>query len=154
MNMKGLPKVSASVKNKLVKWFVTVVCVYVIVMSTCSLWADGWIYKVVQPLPVVAQSEHSVTLRWTRYSRRAMKGTCYREIVCDVGSDTYPMTEPVIEPGWETFDWDYVIPADAAGVCVIQGIVEYDPVGKFGPRLSYYWKSEKFVAGDVVVRVW
>lgn len=141
-------------KDQIVKYGVIFFSLYTILMSTAVLWADGWIYKIVQPLPVVRQTEYSVTLRWHRYSRWAMKGICSREIICDVGSDTYPESQPVMEPGWDVFDWDYLIPAEAAGECVIKGIMEYDPIGKFGPRLVYYWESERFlVMGKGMYRI-
>ena len=138
-------------KDHIVKYGVLFFTLYTILLSTANLWADGWIYRAVQPLPVVKQTAVSVTLRWQRFSRWAMRGKCAREIICDVGSQTYPVTEPVMEPGWDTFDWDYVVPADAAGVCTIKGIVEYEPLGKLGPRLQYYWESEEFVVGVVMV---
>lgn len=131
-------------KDRVVKYGVLAFCLYTILMSTATLWADGWIYRIVQPLPVVRQTEHSVTLQWFRYSRWPMRGKCSREIICDVGSDTYPISKPVMKPGWDVFDWDYVIPAEAAGKCMIRGMMEYDPIGKFGPRLVYYWESEEF----------
>lgn len=141
-------------KDQIVKWVVVILCAYTILMSTAVLWADGWIYRVEQPLPVVGLTEHTVTLRWHRFSRRAMRGVCSREIICDVGSSTYPVTNPVMEPGWTVFDWDYLIPAEASGKCVIKGLLEYDPLGRFGPKLVYYWESEEFfVPGNGMYKV-
>lgn len=121
-------------------------CLWVIVMSSATLWADGWVYRVEQPLPVVRRTENTVTLRWHRYSRWVMEGRCAREVICDIGSDTLPVTTPVMEPGWKVFDWEYPIPLHAQGSCQIHGVMQYEPLGKFGPKLTYYWKSEAFLA--------
>lgn len=146
--------ISKNGKDAIVKWGVIGLCLWVILMSTATLWADGWIYRIVQPLPVVTQTEYFVVLRWVRFSRWPMMGRSSREIICDIGSDTYPESNSVMAPGWDVFDWSYLIPAEAAGECVIKGVMEYDPMGRFGPRLVYYWESERFfVAGKGMYRI-
>ena len=123
------------------------VLLWVIVMSAASLMADGWLYRIVQPVPVVAQDGESVTVLMDRYSRCAMDATCNVELVCDYVHIYEPFACPV-ERGRVRFLRTFPLPSYVdGGTCRLVGLVSYAPLGAFGPRMVYEWRSEEFVIG-------
>jgi len=70
-------------------------------------------------------------------------GACSRKLVCSgliIPSDTNTC---VIDKGKRSFNFLYEIPKYAEGTCYYVGAVEYEPLGIFGPRLTYIWRSEE-----------
>ena len=120
---------------------------WVIAMSALSLFANGTIYHVDQPVPVISidYDAGEVLLRYTRFSRFEMAGVCERELQCErlfqFGARPCP-----IEHGASCFLLDMPLPEQAAGECKYRGVVSYRPLGAFGPRLTHLWESEPFVA--------
>lgn len=120
---------------------------WVIAMSALSLFANGSIYHVDQPVPVVHVDRNAgeVLLRYTRFSRLSMAGTCSRELQCEQLYQ-FGVRPCPLEAGASCFTLAMPLPEGATGECKYRGIVAYRPLGVFGPRLTHLWESETFVA--------
>jgi len=131
-------------KDGILKWGVIVLCLWVIAFSTGSLWADGWLYRIKQPVEVTRVKADAVTLRFDRVARIGMNGYCSRDLICS-NLGVHLSDDPcVIEPGHRVFFWSYPLPEIVEGTCTIRGTAEYEPLGKIGPKLTYCWESEEF----------
>ena len=130
------------------KYAITIVSiillVWVILMILLSIFADGWFYSIEQPVQVVSVDQDRAVLRFGRTSKLSMAGTCSRELVCSGLVTPYVATDCVVEKGHAVFTYGYIVPEFVNGTCYYSGLVEYEPMGIFGPRLSYWWRSEEF----------
>jgi hypothetical protein len=130
---------------KATSYVAAILLTYILALLIVSFIADGWIYRVEQPVPARIEGEE-VVLTFERYSLLPMVVKSYRELNCDPFVHSYIPIEHTAEPGHAQFEWRYKIPtSDNAGPCFISGILKYDPLGRLGPRLTYYWKSEEFI---------
>lgn len=118
-------------------------CLWVIGVALVSFLADGWFYKVEQPVPIVAARDGEVVLFFRRYARWDMDADCANEIVCEfihtVGHNSCPL-----EKGWREFKFSLPLPKATNGPCIARGTVAYSPLGPLGPTMQYLWESETF----------
>jgi hypothetical protein len=125
-------------------WLVLTVCT--VIINTTPLWADGWFYRIYQPLPVTSVNPGdpgTVSLFWARAARRSMRGYCSADLLCANGGMRVMDGECSIEGAYNEFEWEYIVPNNFEGPCTIEGGVSYRPLG-IGPNLYYSWVSEPF----------
>lgn len=130
-------------KQSLIIVLLGLACSWIIGGSILSLFGDGWLYSIEQPVPVVSVSADTVILELHRYCRWNMAGICARELQCKVlthyGAEACPL-----ERGEASFQLASPLPEASEGPCAIRGTIEYEPLGRLGPRLTYHWQSETF----------
>jgi hypothetical protein len=120
------------------------ILLWIVVISTASLWADGAVYNIKQPVPVVRITPDEVTLSFDRIARMPMTAYCSQDLVCtNLGVHLSDGPCPV-EPGHRIFIWSYPVSNIMKGTCTVRGVVKYAPLGWLGPTLTYYWESEEF----------
>lgn len=124
---------------------------WVIAMSLLSLFANGSIYHVEQPVPVLSVNQEEILLLYHRWARLDMAGTCSRELQCEQVYEFGARACP-LEKGASTFGLAIPVPETANGTCVARGVVEYSPLGTLGPRLTHMWESEPFEVGGQPTR--
>ena len=73
------------------------VLVWIILMVALSIFADGQIYYIEEPIYPVAISQNRVVLHFDRMSRLSMVGECSRELVCNGMVIPYAATTCVME---------------------------------------------------------
>ena len=130
--------------QKIMSYALVGILTWIILMIFLSLFADGQLYSIDQPVEVVRTSSNEVILHFERHSFLSMYGICSRELVCSGLVLPYKATDCPIGKGRASFDYRYDIPVAAQGVCYYVGVVVYEPLGIIGPRLAYEWVSEEF----------
>jgi len=129
--------------HKMVLGLLTVILVWVLVM-TMSPWVFwDFFYRLESPVSIVAIRGSDVTMRFVRFARLPMTATYTNELQCDIMYQ-FGKTVGVLEVGQNTFVSALPLPEGAQGECQYRGSITYSPFGMFGPPFTTYWESEKF----------
>ena len=114
---------------------------------------NGWMYRVKQPVPVVAEFSRSpdsrVLLRFERYSMWTIRAFSSRELHCD-SVQRLPPEDVVVEAGSSSFVIGLPFPSSVINSdkgearCYYAGALVYRPFGDYGPQIIYEWLSEEF----------
>lgn len=137
--------------------------VITVVLVAFALWSafvivypvlgNGWMYRIGQPVPVVAvltdTSDPRVLLGFDRYAMWTMEAVAYRELHCDSVQHLPPL-DVLVEAGQAYFVEAYPFLHTAldgdeeTATCHYVGALAYRPFGEYGPQIIYEWKSENF----------
>ncbi len=125
------------------------ILLWIVSVSFASVLLDGTLFRMSQPVQVIMLSDGSVTLATTSTVGLDMQGESTRYIHCGdyaamIGQEpvllrrgVHHSIKVIVLPG-------YIVKSFPGDSCYITGHVVYDPFGRFGPQLDYWWQSGPF----------
>lgn len=131
---------------KLLFGMMIAVCIWLILVSVLSVAANGWLYRIEQPVPVVNIFVGGVELEFERFARCELDIEYTNWVICD--SRTHKIAGRQrwkVKRGRGKYRTTFFLPQGCEGRCTMFGFVHYKPLGPIAPSITYRWESEPFV---------